>query len=45
MPDVELYGGSNISSINLSGLPSVNVDSTLFTYLFGPPFFTVGSNE
>jgi opacity protein-like surface antigen len=32
------FGGSKISSLNASGLPSVNVDSTLFTYLFGPRF-------
>jgi opacity protein-like surface antigen len=32
------FGGSKISSINASGFPSVNVDSTLFTYLFGPRF-------
>lgn len=30
------FGGSKISSINASGFPSVDVDSTLFTYLFGP---------
>jgi len=32
------FGGSSISSVDLSGLPSVNVSSTLFTYLFGPRF-------
>jgi opacity protein-like surface antigen len=30
------FGGSEITTANLSGLPSVNVSSTLFTYLFGP---------
>jgi len=32
------FGGSKISSINVSGAPSVNVNSTLFTYVFGPRF-------
>ena len=32
------FGGSAITSVNLSGLPSVDVNSTLFTYLFGPRF-------
>ena len=30
------FGGSKISSLNASGVPSLNVNSTLFTYLFGP---------
>jgi opacity protein-like surface antigen len=30
------FGGSAITKANFSGQPSVNVSSTLFTYLFGP---------
>jgi opacity protein-like surface antigen len=32
------FGGSSISTIKASGFPDVSVDSTLFTYLFGPRF-------
>jgi len=32
------FGGSAITRVDLSGLPSVDVSSTLFTYLFGPRF-------
>ena len=32
------FGGSQISSLNTSAGPSINVDAKLFTYLFGPRF-------
>jgi opacity protein-like surface antigen len=32
------FGGSKISTLDASGLPSVDVSSTLFTYVFGPRF-------
>lgn len=32
------FGGSSISTLDLSGVGSADVNSTLFTYLFGPRF-------